>query len=143
MTPLLPLKRITPSGLQEPPVTTAGASQSACGGPPAASIFFNFPPAANTTYLLSNDQKGKNVAPSVPGKSFGSNESSDRTQRKLRPSGPVAGKASFLPSGERAKAIPKRFWSGGWIWNRTGSTTGGFSRKCTKASNAASTAATA
>src|ERR1700674_633716 len=136
MTPILLLKRITPSGLQEPPVTTAGASQSACGGPPAASIFFSFPPAANTRKRLSGDQKGKNVAPSVPGRTFAPNESRDRTQRKLRPSGPVAGKASFLPSGERAKAIPKRFWLGGWIWNRTDSMIGGFSRKCTKASNA-------
>ena len=35
---------ITPSGLHVPPRPTA-ASQSVCGGPPEASIFFSLPPA--------------------------------------------------------------------------------------------------
>src|SRR5205823_533633 len=134
-----PPKIITPSRFQAPPKTGSGASHRVCGGPPEASTFLSFPAAPNTIKRLSGDQN-EYRASSVPARGCASGESRARTHSRVRPSGPVAVKAMRRPSGDTRGKVRKLDFSGGGIRNRTGSATGGFSRKWTKASGRAATA---
>src|SRR5713101_8798331 len=52
------VKTMTPSRFQVPP-RPESASQRLWGGPPEASILFNFPSAKKAINRLSGDQKGK------------------------------------------------------------------------------------
>src|SRR5687768_4924654 len=91
--------RITPSRFQLPPLPS-DASASVCGGPPEASIFFNFRSAKNPTNRLSGDQKGFE-APSVPASGRAEAPESGWTHSKLVPE-EVATNATRRPSGDNA-----------------------------------------
>src|SRR5262245_39637859 len=91
-------KRISPRELQLPPLGKR-ASASTCGGPPDASILFNFPSAKKPIEALSGDQK-RPVAPSVPASKLGESESSGRTQMECLAPAACATKATSFPSGE-------------------------------------------
>ena len=125
---------ITPSLFQEPPTASPGSSQMVCAGPPATSIFLNFPRASYATNRLSGDQTGMPLASSVPLRGRASNVSKDRIQRRGTPSSPVARKASLRPSGETPKKSLKVTLSGGVISKRTVSAAGGFGRRYRKPS---------
>src|SRR6202451_2106099 len=75
------------------------ASQRTCALPPARSMRFSFPCEPNAIDLLSGDQNGSSGS-SVPGSSFASDESSERTHSCHFPSCEVAVNAIFCPSGE-------------------------------------------
>src|SRR6266545_3960164 len=91
---------MTPSLFQVPPLPSP-ASQRASAGPPAASIFFNFPEAKKPIDRPSGDQNGYDAS-SVPGSARGASSSKERTQRRVLPEASRAEKDRRRPSGERA-----------------------------------------
>src|SRR5271170_2853630 len=99
-------------------------SHKVCAGPPEISIFCSFPPASNTTYRLSGDQKGGGKMAAVDsesGRGCASSEFRERIHTLKTPSEPVAGKANWRPSGDTAKGSPVGKRPVGEIWKRIAS----------------------
>src|SRR5215831_19254402 len=101
--PCKTVKTIRLSRVQNPPESGFETSHICWGGPPDASIFLSFLPPTNAMKRLSGDQKGGPFPPtsSVPGSARMPESFSERIQRRLAPSAPVAMNTSCRPSGER------------------------------------------
>src|SRR6185295_7326899 len=71
---------------------------------PVRSTRFNLPSAKNSSDRPSGDQKA-DVAPSVPVTGRASKADKGRSQIRVGPAGAVATRASWDPSGERARKV--------------------------------------
>src|SRR5262245_11411695 len=96
---MLRANRMLPSGPHVPP-RELDAVVTTCTAPLAISSVCSLPSAKKPTDRLSGDQKG-DEASSAPARGSADTESSDRNQRRDRPS-VVATNATLRPSGEMA-----------------------------------------
>src|ERR1700732_730544 len=96
---------MTPSRFHVPP-RLKGASQSACGEPPATSMIFSLESAKKPMRPLSGDQKGI-LAKSAAARCWVAPLGRERTHKAVAPSGPTPTNASRAPSGDMAAALCK------------------------------------